>query len=315
MILVIMAAGMGTRYGGLKQLDPVGPSGEFILDYSIYDAKRAGFQKIVFIIKKENLELFRDTVGKRIEKIITVEYAFQEPDFLPAAVKNAIANGEIRIPEGRTKPWGTAHAVYCCKDLIDDDFAVINADDFYGREPYELLYQQMQMTHNENETHKKQQYCMVGYRLQNTLTENGHVSRGVCTADDKAMLCSIEEHTKIQKSQDGELKDLADPAMKDLSPMTIVSMNCWGFTRKLFDAIDQGMLPFMINNMDRLDKAEYYLLDIVQGGIQDGTCEVKVLSTDAAWFGVTYHEDREKVVSSIMDLVAKGEYPKNLWCV
>ena len=297
--LLILAAGMGSRYGGLKQLDPIGPSGEFIIDYSIFDAKRAGFDKVVFVIKEENLDLFRDTVGKRIEKVMDVKYVFQKQD--------NICSG-VTVPADRKKPWGTAHAVYCAENDITTNFAVINSDDFYGRDAFKKLHDYLVTAEGGN-------YCMVGYPLVNTVTENGSVSRGICSISSEGRLCGIQEMTKIQHAKNGGLENAEEGRECRLNDDTIVSMNCWGFTRKLFDAIDQGMLPFMINNRDRLDKAEYYLLDIVQGGIQDGTCEVKVLSTDAAWFGVTYHDDREKVVSSIMDLVAKGEYPKNLWCV
>ncbi|MBO4781200.1 MAG: nucleotidyltransferase, partial [Lachnospiraceae bacterium] len=219
MTLIIMAAGMGSRYGGLKQLDPLGPGGEFLLDYSIYDAVKAGFNKVVFVIKKENLELFRETVGERIEKAVKVEYAFQDIADIPE-------NGSI--PEGRVKPWGTAHAVYCCRKLVDEPFAVINSDDFYGAEAFECLAKYLKSTEADKGTVRK--YCMAAYMLKNTLTENGSVSRGVCM-DKDGNLTSICEHTKIERLSDGKLVNTEDDgSQKELDENLHVSMNCWGFT-------------------------------------------------------------------------------------
>ena len=302
MTLVIMAAGMGSRYGGLKQLDPLGPGGEFLLDYSIYDAVKAGFNKVVFVIKKENLELFRETVGERIEKAVKVEYAFQDIADIPE-------NGSI--PEGRVKPWGTAHAVYCCRNYVNEPFAVINSDDFYGAEAFKCLADYLGKNGDNATVHK---YCMAAYMLKNTLTENGSVSRGVCL--DKDMnLTSITEHTKIERLPDGRLVNTEDDgSLKELNENLHVSMNCWGFTPDFFDTLEKGLVRFFDDNKgEKLNKAEYYLLTAVQDEIDAGTAAVKLLETDAKWFGVTYKEDRPKVVEAIRKLIADGVYPEKLW--
>ena len=304
MTLIIMAAGMGSRYGGLKQLDPLGPGGEFLLDYSIYDAVKAGFNKVVFVIKKENLELFRETVGERIEKAVKVEYAFQDIADIPE-------NGSI--PEGRVKPWGTAHAVYCCRKLVDEPFAVINSDDFYGAEAFKCLadYLNGESLAVNTQTHK---YCMAAYMLKNTLTENGSVSRGVCM-DKDGNLTSIKEHTKIERLSDGRLINTEDDgSQKELDENLHVSMNCWGFTPEFFNTLEKGLKTFFdVNKGEKLNKAEYYLLTAVQDEIDAGTATVKLLETDAKWFGVTYKEDRPKVVEAIRKLIAEGVYPEKLW--
>ena len=303
MTLIIMAAGMGSRYGGLKQLDPLGPGGEFLLDYSIYDAVKAGFNKVVFVIKKENLELFRETVGERIEKAVKVEYAFQDIADIPE-------NGSI--PEGRVKPWGTAHAVYCCRKLVDEPFAVINSDDFYGAEAFECLAKYLKSTEADKGTVRK--YCMAAYMLKNTLTENGSVSRGVCM-DKDGNLTSICEHTKIERLSDGKLVNTEDDgSQKELDENLHVSMNCWGFTPEFFNTLEKGLKTFFdVNKGEKLNKAEYYLLTAVQDEIDAGTATVKLLETDAKWFGVTYKEDRPKVVEAIKKLIAEGVYPEKLW--
>ena len=303
MTLIIMAAGMGSRYGGLKQLDPLGPGGEFLLDYSIYDAVKAGFNKVVFVIKKENLELFRETVGERIEKAVKVEYAFQDIADIPE-------NGSI--PEGRVKPWGTAHAVYCCRKLVDEPFAVINSDDFYGAEAFKCLAKYLKSTEADNGTVRK--YCMAAYMLKNTLTENGSVSRGVCM-DKDGNLTSICEHTKIERLSDGKLVNTEDDgSQKELDENLHVSMNCWGFTPEFFNTLEKGLKTFFdVNKGEKLNKAEYYLLTAVQDEIDAGTATVKLLETDAKWFGVTYKEDRPKVVEAIRKLIADGVYPEKLW--
>ena len=302
MTLIIMAAGMGSRYGGLKQLDPLGPGGEFLLDYSIYDAIKAGFTKVVFVIKKENLELFRETVGERIEKAIKVEYAFQTIEDIPE-------NGTI--PEGRVKPWGTAHAVYCCRKYVDEPFAVINSDDFYGAEAFKCLADYLGKTQTDDNIHR---YSMAAYMLKNTLTENGSVSRGVCL-DKDGNLTSITEHTKIERLSDGRLINTDENGkIEELDENLHVSMNCWGFTPEFFGALEKGLKDFFeINKGEKLNKAEYYLLTAVQDEIDAGTATVKLLETDAKWFGVTYKEDRPKVVEAIRKLIADGVYPKKLW--
>ena len=302
MTLIIMAAGMGSRYGGLKQLDPLGPGGEFLLDYSIYDAIKAGFTKVVFVIKKENLELFRETVGERIEKAIKVEYAFQTIEDIPE-------NGTI--PEGRVKPWGTAHAVYCCRKYVDEPFAVINSDDFYGAEAFKCLADYLGKTQANDNIHR---YSMAAYMLKNTLTENGSVSRGVCL-DKDGNLTSITEHTKIERLSDGRLINTDENGkIEELDENLHVSMNCWGFTPEFFGTLEKGLKDFFeINKGEKLNKAEYYLLTAVQNEIDAGTATVKLLETDAKWFGVTYKEDRPKVVEAIRKLIADGVYPEKLW--
>lgn len=302
MTLIIMAAGMGSRYGGLKQLDPLGPGGEFLLDYSIYDAIKAGFTKVVFVIKKENLELFRETVGERIEKAIKVEYAFQTIEDIPE-------NGTI--PEDRVKPWGTAHAVYCCRKYVDEPFAVINSDDFYGAEAFKCLADYLGKTQANDNIHR---YSMAAYMLKNTLTENGSVSRGVCL-DKDGNLTSITEHTKIERLSDGRLINTDENGkIEELDENLHVSMNCWGFTPEFFGTLEKGLKDFFeINKGEKLNKAEYYLLTAVQDEIDAGTATVKLLETDAKWFGVTYKEDRPKVVEAIRRLIDEGKYPENLW--
>lgn len=300
MTLVIMAAGMGSRYGGLKQIDPVGRHGEFILDYSVYDAVKAGFEKVVFIIKKENLDVFRETVGKRLEKVIPVAYAFQEIDQVPEGVQ---------VPEGRTKPWGTAHAVWSCRDLVDGPFAVINADDFYGREAFTLLHDFF--LHMPDDT-SRYHFCMAGYLLKNTLTENGHVARGVCTAD-HGYLTSVTERTKIQRNH-GQTQFYEEGRdWTDIDENSIVSMNCWGFTPDLFREIEQQMQAFFADSTDGLAKKEFFLPSVVQELMDFRKCDVKVMDTPAKWYGVTYHEDKEKIVAFIEQMIEEGVYPENLW--
>lgn len=303
MVLVIMAAGMGSRYGGLKQLDPLGPGGEFLLDYSIYDAKLAGFNKVVFVIKKENLDLFRDTVGKRIEKNIKVDYVFQDitdvPDFLA-------------VPADRVKPLGTAHAIYCCRKVVDEPFAVINSDDFYGRDAFVQLAGFLKNC--SLSTNKQHEYCMAGYILSNTLTENGTVSRGVCSCDHAGYLSTVVEHTKIGRDSKGTVVNtFEDGTTRPIPEDLIVSMNCWGFTPVFFEALSKGFLGFNEKLISNPSKAEYYLPTAVQDEINSGKGSVKVLVTSSKWFGVTYKEDREGVVATLNKLINDGIYPAALW--
>ena len=302
MTLVILAAGMGSRYGGLKQLDPMTDAGNFIIDFSLYDAIRAGFDKVVFIIKEENLELFRETIGARIEERICVEYAFQRGDDLPAG---------FTLPEGRVKPWGTGHAIYCVRNLVKENFAVINADDYYGRDTFLQLARHLRTASNEG---GRAHHCMVGFALGNTLTENGTVSRGQCEVDADGMLISVTERTKIAKKEtcaaylcdDGE-------TWTDIPFDTIVSMNCWGFTPDIFADLEREFSEFLKNLGSNPLKAEFYLPSAVDEQQKSGVCDVKVYPTTSLWQGVTYPEDKERVKKAIRSLIDAGEYPEDLW--
>lgn len=296
MTLVIMAAGMGSRYGGLKQIDPIGPNGEFIVDYSIYDAIEAGFDKVVFIIKKENLELFRETVGKRVESKVKVEYAFQSTSDLPA--------GYSVSPE-RTKPLGTGHAVWCARNVVDDAFAVINSDDFYGRDAFAKLAAFLK-------TAAPRKYCMAGYILKNTITENGYVSRGVCESKD-GKLTHVVERTHIEK-KDGIVQYLENDVWTPVSEDSIVSMNCWGFTPDLFDALEKGLKAFLTDELPKNPaKAEFFLPFLVQDELNAGNCSVELLTTTAKWYGVTYAEDKPNVMKFLKDATDDGTYPNGLF--
>ena len=299
MTLVILAAGMGSRYGGLKQIDPITDHGEFIIDFSIYDAVKAGFDKVVFIIKEENYDAFRETVGTRVEPYIKVEYAFQSLDKIPEG---------FAIPEGREKPWGTSHALLCAEEFVDDNFAVINADDFYGRDAFMKLAE-----HLKSLDVKSTNYCMIGYVLRNTLTENGTVSRGRCETDEKGMLSSITELTKIKTAgSDAEyLNDAGE--WEALSGDTVVSMNCWGLTPAIFGELKAGFAAFLASEKGKELKSEYYLPGAIDDMMQAGKCAVKVYSTTAAWYGVTYSEDKAGVKNALRALMDGGEYPHKLW--
>ncbi len=297
MTLVILAAGMGSRYGGLKQLDPISAEGEFIIDFSVYDAIRSGFDKVVFIIKEENLELFRQTIGQRFEKNIKVEYAFQKLDDIP--------NG-FTVPEGRVKPWGTGHALLAARDVVKEPFAVINADDFYGKSAYRLLAEHLTAVSGG-----KGEYAMIGYVLQNTLTENGSVSRGVCKTDGEGMLLSVEEMTSIKR--DGDMASCAtDAGDIKISLDSTVSMNCWGFTPDIFAALEEGFVRFLSEKHDNPQKCEFYLPFAVCDMMQNKKCSVRVYRTEDSWYGVTYKEDKDFVVNSIAELKKMGVYPKEL---
>ncbi len=302
MTLVILAAGMGSRYGGLKQLDPMTDNGEFIIDFSIFDAIRAGFDHVVFIIKKENLELFRESVGRRIEARVKVTYAFQTMEDLPAG---------FVPPAGREKPFGTGHAVYCVRDIVKDNFAVINADDFYGRDTFLQLAKHLKnATADAGVAH----HCMVGFRLGNTLTENGTVSRGHCTIDAEGMLQGVTERTKIAKKEScaAYLSDDGETWI-DLPFDTIVSMNCWGFTPDIFKALEKDFSSFLSNMGENPLKAEFYLPAAVDAQRAAGLCDVKVYPTQSVWQGVTYAEDKARVKASIRAMMDAGEYPHQLW--
>jgi len=300
MTLVVLAAGMGSRYGGLKQIDPITKNGEFIIDFSVYDALNAGFDKVVFIIKEENLQDFKETIGARIESKIKVEYAFQAIDKF--VQKEA-------IPEGRTKPWGTTHALLCAKDNIEGNFAVINSDDFYGREAFEILANHLRNAKSENGVVNS---AMVGYVLGNTLTENGTVSRGVCKISDKGMLEDIVETAKIMP--DGaQAAYFEDDKKYSLPYETIVSMNFWGFTPDIFPLLENSFSEFIDKIPETPMKCECYLPMSVGEAMHEGKNAVKVYSTNAKWYGVTYSEDKEKVVEGLRSLIDAGEYPDGLW--
>ena len=298
MTLVIMAAGMGSRYGGLKQIDPITPHGEFIVDFSIYDAVKVGFDKVVFIIKEENYEIFRETVGARIEGAVKVEYVFQALDKIPEGYS---------VPEGRVKPWGTAHAALMAADVVNEPFAIINSDDFYGRDAFKQLYDYMSADDRKNH------FAMAGYVLENTITENGYVSRGVCNVV-CGQLKNVVERTKIQEN-DGVIQYSENDEWHDLDRDAVVSMNCWAFTPEIFAMLKTGFAGFLDKLPEAKDplKAEYFLPFLVQSRIDSGECDVSVLKTSAKWYGVTYAEDKPTFVAFIKSQTEAGVYPDGLW--
>lgn len=297
--LVIMAAGMGSRFGGIKQLEPVGPGGEIIMDYSIYDAIEAGFNKVVFIIRRDLEKDFKEVVGNRIEKLVQVEYVFQELDDLPAGYKN---------PEGRTKPWGTGQAILSCREAVKEPFVVINADDYYGKEAFHKIYQFL-----NDPTYKENQYCMAAFILGNTLSDHGTVTRGVCKGEN-SILKNIVETSGIKQVGDHAIaKDDADnDIILDLNGL--VSMNMWGFKPGLFAELERGFIHFQstLTDSNRMKK-EYLLPEVIGNMINNQQVEVRVLKTSDRWFGVTYREDKATVEQSFQDLVNKGIYPSKLF--
>lgn len=299
--LVIMAAGMGSRYGGLKQIDPIDEYGNKIIDFSIYDACRAGFKKVVFIIKKENEEDFRSCIGDIVKDHIEVAYVHQELTNIPEG---------FSVPEGRVKPWGTAHAILSCKGTVDGPFAVINADDFYGKEAFDKLYKYL-TTHEDDD---KYRYAMVGFELKNTLTENGSVSRGVCTKDSEDFLTDIVERTKIVKTETGAAYTEDGENYIDIDDETLVSMNCWGFTKSFLTEVEKAFEEFMKNEVEGNPlKSECFLPFVVDDLLKASKATVKVLSSKDKWFGVTYKEDKPFVMEQIKELKKKGIYPEKLW--
>lgn len=293
-VLVVMAAGMGSRYGGLKQIDPVGPNGQIIMHYSIYDAWKAGFRRVVFIIKEELLDAFRERIGNAAEKLMQVDYVFQSPDKLPEG---------CTMPEGRTKPLGTGHAIYCVRGVVSEPFAVINADDFYGAQAFQCLYDYLKDAQDDD----KYRYCMVGYRVENTLTENGTVSRGICEADENGYLADIVERTAISRDANGVI---SDPEAGEIAEGTLVSMNMWGFTPSFLDELETGLRTFMTDELpENPAKGEYYLPFAVDHLIQNGQATAKVLQTSAQWYGVTYKEDKPVVVDALRRMTEAGLYP------
>jgi len=299
-----MAAGMGSRFGGAKQIEPVGPSGETLLDYSVFDALRAGFDRVVFIIRKDFEALFRERIGARFESRVAVDYVFQELDRVPDPL--------FRPPANRSKPWGTGHAVWCAAGAVRQPFVVINADDFYGRDAFAALARTLDAGSRPREGGVAR-FAMAGYRIADTLSEHGSVSRGVCRVDARLMLRGIEELSSIETSGDGSgLARLPDGSTRILPSDTMVSMNCWGFTPAFFPMLAEGLGRFLANHGGDA-RAEYYLPSAVAEALHAGLAETQVVPVRASWFGVTYREDKPRVVAAIGRLVAAGEYPAALW--
>lgn len=296
--LVVLAAGMGSRYGGLKQIDPMGPSGETILDYSVFDALRAGFSKVVFIIRPDFEADFRNNVSSKFEHLVDVEYAFQTLDKLPSGWS---------IPAGREKPWGTTHAILCAADVVKENFAVINADDFYGQESYAVLNNELSSVDSLANT-----FSMVGFTLRNTLSDHGSVARGVCTTSENGLLTHIDEMTNLSRAGSGALYTREDGSVLNLTGDEPVSMNMWGFTPRLFDHLDRVFQEFLRTSGTEL-KSECFIPLTVGQLITEKHVTCKVLRSNSTWFGVTYKEDKEIVQGSIAALVEKGKYPKSLW--
>jgi UTP-glucose-1-phosphate uridylyltransferase len=294
--LLVLAAGMGSRYGGLKQLDELGPNGESIIDYSVYDAIQAGFKKVVFVIRNSFAEEFKERFEPRLRGKIEVEYVYQELDNLPEG---------FSVPEGREKPWGTGHAMLMAKDAIHESFAIINADDFYGREAYQTV---VNFVANSKD---KKEYAMVGYALNNTLSEYGTVSRGVCETDEQRNLLHIIERTKIGYNE-GKVVYWENDEMTELTGNEFVSMNFWAFKNSFFNALEAGFTDFLKERGTEL-KSEFYFNALVDKMIKTKEASTKVLSSDAKWFGVTYQEDKPIVKKSLRSLIDKGVYPENLW--
>ena len=304
-VLVVLAAGMGSRYGGLKQMDPVGGHGQSIIDYSIYDARRAGFETVIFVIKHEIEEDFKELVGSRISRGIEVQYAYQSLYDLPAG---------YQVPVGRKKPWGTTHAVLAARNLIDGPFAVINADDYYGPEAYQTIFNYLSTYSDEPADYR---YAMAGYLLGNTVTEHGSVARGICKMDGDGILEDVVERTQIEKDgKDARFTEDGGQTWTMLPGNTLVSMNFWGFQRSFIDEA-QARFPAFLDQIlaSNPEKGEVYLPLVVSQMIHEGRTQVKVLPSHDKWYGVTYREDKPSVVAALADKTARGEYPENLWGV
>jgi hypothetical protein len=297
--LVILAAGMGSRFGGLKQIEPMGPNGEFIIDYSVYDAIKAGFNKIVFLIKRENYDLFKETIGARVEPYIKTEYAFQELNNLPLG---------YTLPSDRVKPLGTAHAVLCCKEKVHENFAMINSDDFYGRDAFIKAYEYLSKVDESSS-----EYGMIGYKVANTLTENGSVKRGVCNVDNNGYLTNLTE-SKVERVNNEIIASPLDGSKAfTVKDDDTVSMNFLLFTPSIFNYIEEGFPEFFDNNKDNLLTAEYLIPDVLSNLIKNNKASTKVIPTSANWYGVTYKEDAPGVKRAIQNLVDNHEYNDNLW--
>ncbi len=302
--LVVMAAGMGSRFGGLKQVTPVGPNGEKLIEYAVYDAMQAGFGKVVFIIKKAIEEEFKANIGDRLSNVIPVEYVYQELDRLPEG---------YTVPEGRAKPWGTGHAIMCCEGVVDTPFAVINADDYYGAECFKLIADFF----NKEQAADKKHLTMVGYALKNTLTENGSVSRGVCVTDENNLLTSITERTRIEWHEGvPAFTEDGGETWEELAEDTVVSMNCWGFPASAlteFKALFTAFLDELKSGDKDVTKAEFYLPFAVDSMMQAGIADATVMTTADKWYGMTYKEDHQTVIDAIAKMTADGKYPSPLW--
>jgi NDP-sugar pyrophosphorylase family protein len=299
--LVVLAAGIGSRYGGLKQIDPIGPNGELIIDYSVYDALRAGFEKVVFVINEGIERVFRERVGKTIERQCETSYVYQKLETLLSG---------FQVPPTRIKPWGTAHATLICKNVVDSPFAVINADDFYGASSYHALHGYLQNAQDQDGVYD---CCMVGFLLENTLSDHGHVARGVCTLDQDGFLVEIRERTRVQRfgevakyTEDGE-------TWVEIAEGSIASLNAWGFTPGLFPELEARFPRFLQENRHSIEKAEFFLPDVVGDLIRERKAQVRVLPTNEKWLGVTYQQDKPKVKQAVGALIRAGVYPQNLW--
>ncbi len=300
-VLVIMAAGMGSRYGGLKQIDPIDNEGHIMMEFSVYDAIKAGFEKVVFIIKHEIEKDFKEAIGDKLSKLIEVEYVYQELDKIPAG---------YTVPEERVKPWGTGHAILCCKDVINGPFAVLNADDYYGATAFKLIYDYLINTKDDD----KYKYTMVGYRLDKTLTENGHVARGVCQLDSNDYLVEIIERTRIEKKEDGPAYTEDGKNWTSLPGDSVASMNIWGFSRSILDELESGFTKFLDKNISQDPlKSEYFLPNVIHDLLKQDKATVYVSKTSDQWHGVTYQEDKATVAKAINKLKDDGKYPVKLW--
>ncbi|HWW01181.1 MAG TPA: NTP transferase domain-containing protein [Candidatus Acidoferrum sp.] len=293
--LLVLAAGMGSRYGGLKQIDPVGPGGETLMDYSIYDARRAGFDKLVFVIRRDIERPFRETVGRRFENQMEVAYAFQELNQVPA---------RFAVPAGRRKPWGTGHALLAGAEMVREPFAAINADDLYGANSFRGLAEHLHSGGSD--------YAMVGFVLRNTLSEHGSVARGVCRLNSASFLESVVELTRIERDGEGAKYTDATGKVHPLTGDETVSLNIWGFTPSIFSKVATQFSSFLEQHGQE-EKAEFYIPSVVNTLVAGGEARVKVLRTSDSWFGITYREDRERVVAGIRRLIERGDYPEKLW--
>ncbi|WP_394922334.1 NDP-sugar synthase [uncultured Robinsoniella sp.] len=301
-VLVIMAAGMGSRYGGLKQIDPVDEQGHIIIDFSIFDAVKAGFEKVVFIIKKEDEADFKECIGDRMSKKMDVSYVYQDLHNLPEGFK---------VPEGRVKPWGTGHAIASCLGKVDGPFAVINADDYYGQHAFETIYNYLN-THEDDEQYR---YTMVGYVLENTLTDHGHVARGVCETDEQGYLVGIHERTRIEKRGEGAAYTEDDgKTWTEIPKGSTVSMNMWGFSKSILEELKSRFKAFLEENLESNPlKCEYFLPTVVGELLEEQKATVEVLKSSDRWYGVTYKEDKQVVVEAVKNFKKQGLYPERLW--